>query len=192
MPEPVGDITRLIGRASGGDRHAADALLTEVYKELRALAGRHLANERPGQTLQPTALVHEAYLRLLGSGPVDFQNRSHFFAVAAEAMRRILVERARRYARLKHGGGRARLELSDADAAHVGPSFEVLDVDAALGRLAAEEPEKAELVKLRYFVGLTLEQAAEVLGISRATADRHWAYARAWLFDAIEGGKGKA
>jgi RNA polymerase sigma factor (TIGR02999 family) len=191
VPEPTGDITRLIERAAAGDHSSADALLTQVYEQLRGLARRHMAQERAGLTLQPTALVHEAYLRLLGNGPVEFQNRAHFFAAAAEAMRRILIERARRRSRAKHGGGRARFDLSDSDKIAEAPSLELLAIDEALERFAAEQPQKAELVKLRYYAGLTLEQAAEVLGISRATADRHWSFARAWLFDAIGGSESK-
>jgi len=185
----VADVTRILHALERGDERAADRLLAAVYEELRRLASARMRQERPGQTLQATALVHEAYLRLLGDEGADWQNRSHFFAAAAEAMRRILVEKARRKGRLKHGGGRRRVDLDAIDVAVHPPSIDLLALDEALGKLAATEPAKAELVKLRYFTGLTIEQAAEMLGISRATADRHWAFARAWLFDEIRKGE---
>jgi RNA polymerase sigma factor (TIGR02999 family) len=156
-----------------------------VYEELRRLAAHRLAHEPPGLTLQATALVHEAYLRLVGDEQADWQNRAHFFAAAAEAMRRILVERARRQARLRHGGGRRRQELDEAAATVLPVSIDLLALDEALEKLAAAEPVKAELVKLRFFAGLEVADAAKVLQISKATADRYWAYARAWLYDAI-------
>ncbi|MHC4549455.1 MAG: ECF-type sigma factor [Planctomycetota bacterium] len=184
---PSGDVTRILEAVQRGDERAADRLLTAVYAELRGLAARRLAREPPGQTLQATALVHEAYLRLVGDEEADWQNRAHFFAAAAEAMRRILVERARRKARLKHGGGRARQDLDEADLVVLPVPVDLLALDEALGRLAQEDPVKAELVKLRFFAGLEVAEAARVLGISRATADRHWAYARAWLYDTMSG-----
>jgi RNA polymerase sigma factor (TIGR02999 family) len=189
-PSEVTEITRILQDIEAGDRSAVDRLLQTVYAELRRLAASKLARERPGQTLEPTALVHETYLRLLGGQPVRWENRGHFFAAAAEAMRRILVEAARRKARLKHGGGRQRCESDEADAIVPPTSLDLLALDEALEKLALEDPVKSKLVQLRYFAGLSVEQAGEVLGISRATADRYWRYARAWLFDAIEGHAG--
>jgi RNA polymerase sigma factor (TIGR02999 family) len=191
----MSDVTRILEAIEGGDARAAGELLPAVYEELRRLAARRLAQERPGQTLQPTALVHEAYLRLVGSGdrnPAGWQGRAHFFAAAAEAMRRILIDHARRKAAERHGGQRKRVALTDVADAQLAvepPSEDVLALDEALGKLAAEDPAKADLVKLRYFAGLTLEQAANTLGFSRATAARHWAYARAWLHQEITGGE---
>ncbi|MHC5109286.1 MAG: sigma-70 family RNA polymerase sigma factor [Planctomycetota bacterium] len=183
----MGDVTRIIQDIRDGDDHAADRLLIAVYAELRRLAARKVANERPGQTLQPTALVHEAYLRLLGDDQAAWENRGHFFCAAAEAMRRILVEAARRKARLKHGGGRQRVPVNEADVLVDAATIDLIALNEALDRLAKEDPQKAELVKLRYYAGLKVEEAAVVLDISRATADRYWSYARAWLFDAIGG-----
>jgi RNA polymerase sigma factor (TIGR02999 family) len=171
-----------------GDKNAADELLSAVYGELRRLAARKLAHERPGQTLQATALVHEAYLRLIGDEEAHWENRRHFFAAAAEAMRRILVEAARRKARVKHGGGRQRLELHEADQILLPDSMDLVAVDEALAKLAREDPIKADLVKLRFFAGLTVEEAGKVLDISRATADRYWAFARAWLYHEVSKG----
>jgi RNA polymerase sigma factor (TIGR02999 family) len=167
------------------DPQAAEQLLPLVYDELRKLAAQKLAHEKPGQTLQATALVHEAYLRLVGDGnvPPQFQNRSHFFAAAAMAMRRILIDAARRKLSQKHGGDRRRQEINEIAGPE--PDEELLALDEALAKLAANEPVKASVVELRYFGGLTNDQAAEVLGISPATADRYWAYARAWLFQQI-------
>jgi RNA polymerase sigma factor (TIGR02999 family) len=155
-----------------------------VYEELRKLAATRLVQEKPGQTLQPTALVHEAYLRLLGPAGVDMQwnNRGHFFAAAAEAMRRILVESARRKSRIKHGGERRRVDLDLACAVSDAPSIDLLALDEALTKLATNEPIKAELVKLRFFAGLTMPEAAAALDISLATAERHWTFARSWLY----------
>jgi RNA polymerase sigma factor (TIGR02999 family) len=182
----MADVTRLIDAAAAGDAGAAAELLPLVYDELRRLAAGHLARERPGQTLQATALVHEAYLRLVGPDPGQTWNgRGHFFAAAAEAMRRILVEAARRKDREKHGGGRRRVALDDALADPNGRVDDLLALDDALAALAREDPAKADLVKLRYFAGLTLEEAAACQGISLATAKRHWAVARAWLYDAL-------
>ncbi len=178
----MSDVTRILDALREGDACVDDELLEAVYDELRKLASSKLAQERPGQTLQATALVHEAWLRLSGGGAVGWDGRGHFFAAAAEAMRRILIERARRKGRLKHGGGRRRVELGAAEPVALPLSLDVLALDEALTRLAGEDVAKAELVKLRFFAGLGVAEAAQVLGISRATADRHWAYARAWLF----------
>jgi RNA polymerase sigma factor (TIGR02999 family) len=182
----MADVTRLIAAAGAGDSGAAAELLPLVYDELRRLAAGHVARERPGQTLQATALVHEAYLRLVGPDPGQpWNSRAHFFAAAAEAMRRILVEAARRKGRLKHGGGRRRIALEDAPADLNRRADDLLALDDALAALAREDPAKADLVKLRYFAGLTLEEAAACRGISLATAKRHWAVARTWLYDAL-------
>jgi RNA polymerase sigma factor (TIGR02999 family) len=183
----MSEVTRILSAIEQGDPHAADKLLPLVYDELRQLAARRLAQEKPGQTLEATALVHEAYLRLVGGGGAEspeqphWDNRRHFFAAAAEAMRRILVDNARRKQSLKHGGGWQRRDL-DADAlAAATPNLDVLALDAALQRLAEHDPVKARLVELRYFAGLTGAQAAGVLGISPSSADRQWVYTRAWL-----------
>jgi RNA polymerase sigma factor (TIGR02999 family) len=176
------DVTRLLESAAAGDRQAAADLLPAVYAELRDLAAARLANEKAGHTLQPTALVHEAYLRLVGGDQPDGWNgRGHFFGAAAGAMRRILVEAARRKQAVKHGGGRRREDL-DADAlAAPEPDLDLLSLDAALSRLAEHDPVKARLVELRYFAGLTGDQAAAALGLSASAADRLWVYTRAWL-----------
>lgn len=181
----MGDITRMLEELRAGDSRAADLLLTAVYDELRRLAARRIGRERPGQTLQATALVHEAYLRLLGDANANWQNRRHFFGAAAEAMRRILIERARRRARQRHGGGLKRVELDEADVIALPESVDLLALDEALKEFAREDPGKAELVKLHFFTGVSIEEAAEMLGLSRATAYRHWTYARAWLFERI-------
>jgi RNA polymerase sigma factor (TIGR02999 family) len=182
------DVTRILDAVAQGDAHAAGELLPLVYSELRRLAAQKLGREKPGQTLEPTALVHEAYLRLVGDKEERrrFKDRGHFFAAAAAAMRRILIDRARRKGAKKRGGGRQREPL-DALAAPE-PDEDLLALDEALEKLAAKDPVKARLVELRYFAGLTGEQAAEVLGISPTTADRHWAYARAWLRAEVLGG----
>jgi RNA polymerase sigma factor (TIGR02999 family) len=178
----MNDVTRILSAVEHGDPTAAEQLLPLVYDELRRLAARRLARESPGQTLQATALVHEAYLRVVGSDDGrGWDSRGHFFAAAAEAMRRILVENARRRGRQKRGGGRGRAELLEADLAVDDPPDEVLAVDEALERLAAEDRQAAELVKLCYFAGLSVEEAAQALGLSRATAYRRWTYARAWV-----------
>jgi RNA polymerase sigma factor (TIGR02999 family) len=178
----MSDVTSLLNAAVKGDSHAATALLPLVYDELRQLAAQRLAHEKPGQTLQPTALVHEAYLRLVGgSERQHWAGRAHFFAAAAEAMRRILIDNARRKRRHKHGGGLVRRELDTECLAAPEASEELLALSEALDKLAASEPQVAELVKLRYFVGLTIQQAADLLGVSPRTADSWWAYARAWL-----------
>jgi RNA polymerase sigma factor (TIGR02999 family) len=183
---PMSDVTRILAALESGDPSAAGQLLPLVYDELRKLAAHRMAHEAPGHTLQGTALVHEAYLRLVGDEPArHWDSRGHFFAAAAEAMRRILVENARRKQRHKHGGGLQRLDLDDiADLAET-PAENLLALDEALTRLAALEPHKAELVKLRFFAGCSIDEAAEALGISRATAKRDWAYARAWLYAEI-------
>ena len=157
-----------------------------VYAELRKLAASKMAGERPGQTLQPTALVHEAWLRLGGADPQAWQNRAYFFTAAAEAMRRILIDRARRKRTAKHGGGRRREELAESRIAAPDEDDQLLAVHNALDKLAIHAPEKAELVKLRYFAGMTIEEAAQVLGICERTATRHWNYARAWLYQEIQ------
>ena len=177
------NVTQLLDAAAAGDPRAAADLLPLVYDELRRLAGRQMAAEKPGQTLQPTALVHEAYLRLVGpDGGPDWNSRGHFFAAAAAAMRRIRVDAARRRLAAKRGGGAARRDPAAlADLAAPAPDGDLVALDEALDRLAAAHPEKAALVKLRFFAGLTGDDAARALGVSPATADRHWAYARAWL-----------
>ena len=175
------DVTRILTAIEHGDANAADKLLPLVYEELRCLAAQKMAREKPGQTLQATALVHEAYLRLVGSEAQNWRGRTQFFTAAAEAMRRILIENARRKQRLKRGGRREQRDLNDADIAIEGPSDDLIALDEALEKLTRKDRVKADLVKLRYFAGLTGKQAAEVLGISHSTADEHWAYARAWL-----------
>jgi RNA polymerase sigma factor (TIGR02999 family) len=184
----MNDVTRILSAIEQGDPHAAGQLLPLVYDELRKLAAQKLAQEKPGQTLQATALVHEAYLRLVGNGAEPHWNsRGHFFAAAAEAMRRILVEKARQRGRLKRGGDRQRLDLDAVQLSVQEVSDDLLALDEALADLTQEHPEKAELVKLRYFAGLTLTEAAQVLGIGTSTADRYWTYARAWLYRRIVG-----
>jgi len=185
----MSDVTRILGAIERGDPGAAGKLLPLVYDELRRLAAQKLKREAPGQTLEPTALVHEAYLRLFGTAEPHWDGRGHFFAAAAEAMRRILVDSARRKRSRKHGGGLVRIDLSEAHAATAERPEELLALDEALTRLAAKDQVKARLVELRYFTGLTLDEAARVLGISPATADRYWAYARAWLHQQISGEK---
>jgi RNA polymerase sigma factor (TIGR02999 family) len=189
----MNEVTRVLSAIEAGDPQAAEQLLPLVYDELRRLAAQRLAGEGPGHTLQPTALVHEAYLKLVGADPQrPWNGRVHFFAAAAEAMRRILIDHARWKHRARRGRGKKRVELGDLDdieiVAERGQADDLLALDQALTQLAAADPRRAELVRLRYFAGLTLEQAAELLGISRATADRHWAFARAWLFDAMTWG----
>jgi RNA polymerase sigma factor (TIGR02999 family) len=182
----MSEVTRILSAIEQGEPHAAAQLLPLVYDELRQLAAQKLAHEKPGQTLQATALVHEAYLRLFGQEqPRSYKDRSHFFAAAAQAMRRILIDNARRKQAQKRGGGLQRHPLEAVAAPE--PDEELLALDEALQKLAAADPQKARLVELRYFAGLTGEQAAEVLGISPTTADRHWAYARAWLQAEVRG-----
>lgn len=184
----MNDVTRILNAIERGDKRVADQLLPLVYEELRLLAAQKLSQEPPGQTLQATALVHEAYLRLVGAEAQDWKSRGHFFKAAAEAMRRILVENARRKKSAKYGGGQVRVDLDGAAAIAQEKSDELIALDEALLKLAAQDPTKADLVKLRFFAGLSIDQAAEVLGISRATAIRHWSFARAWLFDQIKKG----
>jgi RNA polymerase sigma factor (TIGR02999 family) len=184
----VADVTQVLKAIEAGDPSAADQLLPLVYDELRRLAAQKLAQEKPGQTLQPTALVHEAYLRLVDGEQVsNWNSRGHFFAAAAEAMRRILVEQARKRARLKRGGDRQRLDLDALQLSVPEAADELLALDEALTDFAHKHPGKAAFVKLRYFAGLTVEEAAHSLGISTSTADRHWTFARAWLFRRIVG-----
>jgi RNA polymerase sigma factor (TIGR02999 family) len=181
--------TRILSAIERGDEQAAEQLLPLVYDELRKLAAQKLAHEKPGQTLQATALVHEAYLRLVGQEVAQHWNsRGHFFAAAAEAMRLILIDSTRRKRRPKHGGDRHRVNLDDAGDAIAPPVADLLALDEALEKLAAEDKDSAELVKLRYFAGLSLAEAAEVLGLPARTAGRRWAYARAWLSEEMLGG----
>ena len=187
------DVTRILSAIELGDRHAAEELLPLVYDELRKLAAERMAQEKPGQTLQATALVHEVYLRLVAStsGAASarreqhWDSRGHFFAAAAESMRRILVESARKKKRQRHGGGHRRVDLQEAASLADSPDDDLLALDEALSRLAAREPAKAELVKLRYFAGLSIDEAADLMRISRTTAKRYWAFARAWLLAEI-------
>jgi RNA polymerase sigma factor (TIGR02999 family) len=181
----MSDVTRILSQIESGEPSAAEQLLPLVYDELRKLAAAKLAQERPGQTLQATALVHEAYLRLVDSDEARHWNsRGHFFGAAAEAMRRILIDNARYKQRPKHGGDRQRVDLND-DLCVIAPREDLLALDEALSRFSEQEPAKAQLVKLRYFAGLSLEEAAACMGISPATAKRYWAVARAWLFAAL-------
>ena len=181
----MSEATLLLNAIESGDAKAADQLLPLVYEELRRLAASRMAQEAAGQTLQPTALVHEAWLRLVGDATPNFANRAHFFAAAAEAMRRILIDRARRKRAARHGGGQQRVELEHVELPFPGDDDQLLALDAALDQLAAAHPREAEVVKLRYFVGLTHEEAADALGISVRTAKHYWAHARAWLFHEI-------
>jgi RNA polymerase sigma factor (TIGR02999 family) len=182
----MSDVTCILTAIEQGDAGATDKLLPLVYQELRRLAAHKMANEPPGHTLQPTALVHEAWLKLVDSPSQSWQNRAHFFGAAAEAMRRILIARARRKQAQRRGAGAPHLDLDELEIASPAPDDQILFLNEALDRFAALEPRQAELVKLRYFVGLKIEDAAEVLGISEATAKRWWAYARAWLFNEIQ------
>jgi len=184
-------VTRILAAVQQGDPTAADKLLPLVYEELRRLAAHMMAGQAPGHTLQSTALVHEAWLRLLGNEKAEFAGRAHFFAAAAEAMRHILIDSARRRRALRHGGGQVRMDIQNVSIAAPAEDDELLAIHDVLDKLAAEEPEKAQLTKLRYFVGMTFEEAAEVLGISVPTAKRHWAYARAWLYQEIQANKPK-
>jgi RNA polymerase sigma factor (TIGR02999 family) len=181
------DITTILGEIEQQGSQAAAQLLPLVYDELRRHAQRLIAQERPGQTLQPTALVHEAYLRLVDEPARTWKSRRHFFAAAAEAMRRVLIDQARRKRRPKHGGDRQRVELPDVADQKELSAEDLIDLDEALTAFADEDPAKAELVQLRYFAGLELEEIADLMGISRATASRHWLYARTWLLERVEG-----
>lgn len=183
----MSDVTRILNAIQQGDSQAAEDLLPLVYSELRQLAAHKMAMEAPGHTLQPTALVHEAWLRMAGTSPPTWQNRAHFFGAAAEAMRRILVEHARRKQSLKRGGGGEQVELHESMLVFSAPPDEVLAVHEALDKLAAEDPAAAELVKLRYFAGMTMEEAAAALGLAKRTAEDLWTYARVWLHREIRG-----
>ena len=182
----MSDVTRILEAAQQGDPTAADQLLPLVYEELRRLAAHKMANEAAGQTLQPTALVHEAWLRLVGNQNQEWEGRAHFFGAAAEAMRRILIDRARRKRAVRHGGDQQRVDLQEVDLASPTDDDQLLAVNEALDKLAVRHKVQAELVKLRYFVGMTNEEAAEVLGISVRTAKYYWTHARAWLYREIQ------
>ena len=184
----MSDITIMLQALSKGEPGVAQELLPLVYEELRRLAAARMAQESAGHTLQPTALVHEAWLRLVADGERTWQNRSHFFGAAAEAMRRILIESARKRARLKHGGGLVRLDVTELEIAEIAPDEKVLLIDEALVRLEQADPEKARIVVLKFFGGLTNQEVAETLGVVERTVERQWAFAKAWLFDAIKGG----
>jgi len=187
-PKPMNDVTRILSAIEHGDPKASEELLPLVYRELRRLAKQRLAHEKPGQTLQATALVHEAYLRLVDGDAVQgWNSRGHFFAAAAEAMRRILVDNARRKQTEKHGGRLERQDLDGIDIVAPTPAEDLLALDEALAKLEASDPIQAQLVKLRFFVGLTEEDAASVLGLSRTTAQTYWRYAKAWLIVELRG-----
>jgi RNA polymerase sigma factor (TIGR02999 family) len=191
----MNQVTQILSAIKQGDRQAADQLLPLVYDELRKLAAQRMKHEKPGQTLQATALVHEAFLRLVGTsqaGDSNWDSRGHFFAAAAEAMRRILVDRARRKKRVKHGGEHRRVEFDEHPQPDGPPADEILALDHALTRLAAEDPTAAQVVQLHFFAGLSIEQVAEMLGVARATAYRQWSYARAWLRNAMGDGESLA
>lgn len=181
----MSNVTHILTAIEQGDANAADKLLPLVYEELRKLAASKMANEAAGNTLQPTALVHEAWLRLVGNDNRQFAGRAHFFAAAAEAMRRILIDGARRKRALRHGGGQVRVNIQTSDLASPDADNQLLAVNEALDKLAARDPVEAELVKLRYFVGLTVEEAAGLLDISPRTASNYWAHARTWLYHEI-------
>jgi len=181
----MSDVTRILNAIEAGDERAVDKLILTVYQELRHLAAKKLQGEAPGQTLQPTALVHEAYLRLLGDQDQTWKSRTHFFSAAAEAMRRILVDNARCKKSLKRGKRHQRVNFEDADMAIEGPSEDIVALDEALSKLSALDKMKADLIKLRYFAGLTIEQAAEALNLSLTTTKRHWRYSKAWLYDQL-------
>jgi RNA polymerase sigma factor (TIGR02999 family) len=186
MGSTMSDVTQILGQIEAGDGQAAEKLLPLVYDELRKLAAQRMAREKPGQTLQATGLVHEAYVRLVDVDKARHWNsRGHFYGAAAEAMRRILIDRARQRNRVKHGGDRRRVELDEACSLEYAPLEDLLALDEALAKLAARAPAKAALVKLRYFAGLSLDEAAQTMGISLATAKRYWTYARAWLYSEV-------
>ena len=182
----MSDVTRILDRAQQGDSKAAAELLPLVYEELRRLATHKMGQEAAGQTLQATALVHEAWLRLIGDGQPRWEGRGHFFAAAAEAMRRILVENVRRKRRLRHGGGQQRVELDETELAAEAEEDKVLQVDEALDDLAREDPVQAQVVKLRFFAGLKNEEVAEALGVSTKTVQRYWTHAKSWLYQRIQ------
>jgi RNA polymerase sigma factor (TIGR02999 family) len=182
------EITQVLDAVAMGDPHAAEQLLPLIYEELRKLAAHRMAQEAPGQTLQPTALVHEAYLRLVDAEkPVRWENRAHFFAAAAEAMRRILIEEARRKGRTKRGGDRKRVDLDQVDVVSISGPDELLLIDEAISKLEAQDPQAAQLVRLRFFAGMSVEEAAEMAGLARSSAYEHWSYARAWLHCEVHG-----
>ncbi len=181
------DVTQVLMAAAGGDRSAAEKLWPLVYEELRAMARARMGRQAAGQTLQTTALVHEAYLKLVGSADPGWEGRAHFFGAAAQAMRQILVDQARRRARPKHGGDRARIDLDDAPLAIDPPTDDVLALEEALTALEQIDPRKAKLVTLRYYAGLTMDEAASALGVSLPTAERDWRYAKVWLYDRLRG-----
>jgi RNA polymerase sigma factor (TIGR02999 family) len=181
----MSEVTQLLSAIDAGDPQAPHQLLPLIYEELRKLAAAKMAQELPGQTLQPTALVHEAWLRLIGGQEVRFEGRGHFFAAAAEAMRRILIDRAREKQSLKRGAGAERVDLDNLELAVQADDATLLDVNEALEKLAKEDPDSAEFIKLRFFAGLTNSEAAQVLGIPERTARRHWSYARAWLYQEL-------
>jgi RNA polymerase sigma factor (TIGR02999 family) len=188
--DPATDVSRMLGALGRGELDRADELLPLVYEELRALARANMAHEKPGQTLQATALVHEAWMRLVGDGAAErpaWNGRGHFFGAAARAMRRILVEQARRKARLKHGGARERVELGDVEPEVEGPGDDVLAIEEALRRLEREDARKGRIVELRYFAGLTVEETASVLCVSVGTVEREWRFVRAWLQVELDG-----
>ncbi len=187
----MSDVTRVLSTAGQSDPRAANELLSLVYEELRRLAAAKMASESPGQTLQATALVHEAWLRLTGDEKRKWNDRTHFFAAAAESMRRILVDNARRKRAQRHGGNQQRTDMPDIACPVAESEDQIIAVNEALEKFAAQDQQKAELVKLRYFVGMTIEEAAEALGISSGTAKRHWAYARAWLAEEIRSHQGR-
>jgi len=189
MVSGVSSVTRILEAIQAGQTRAAEELLPVVYDELRRIARAKMAREQPGQTLQPTALVHEAWLRLGGDTQAAWQNRAHFFAAAAEAMRRILIEKARRRQRVRHGGGLERTDLDEIEIAGPEADERLLEIHEALDRLAQEDPARAEVVKLRYFVGLSDREVAEALGLSERTVERHWAYAKVWLLRAVRDAK---
>ena len=182
----MSDVTRILNAIEGGDPKASDELLPLVYEELKILAAQKMGQERPGQTLQATALVHEAYVRLVEAESQNWSSRNHFFMAAAEAMRRILIDRARHKKSLKRGGKHQRVDMDNLAVAFEEPNENLVALDEALTKLAAEDCTKADLVKLRYFAGLSIDQAAEVLQISRASAIRHWSFARTWLFHCLK------
>jgi RNA polymerase sigma factor (TIGR02999 family) len=183
------DVTHLLNAIEHGDPAAADQLLPLIYDELRKLAASKMAKEQPGQTLQATALVHEAWIRLAGGQQQRWDSRRHFFAAAAEAMRRILVEKARRRQRARHGGGLDRVDVDEVEISAGVRQDQLIELDDALAKLEAQDPQKAEVVKLRYFVGMSNEQTAETLGLSLATVERYWSFAKAWLFKEIQQAK---
>ena len=182
----MNEVTRILEAIERGEPKATEELLPLVYEELRKLASYKMAHEAAGHTLQPTALVHEVWLRLAGAENQRWQNRGHFFAAAAEAMRRILIERARRRQRIRHGGGQNRVDIDEVEIAASGSDERLLQIHEALDRLAVEDPVKAEVVKMRFFVGMADREVAEVLGLSERTVERHWAFAKLWLFRAIQ------